>query len=196
MSRPVPTGLFGGTFDPPTIAHLLIAEWVRDELDLAQVWLMPAWTNPLKQGRSAADAEIRLRMLQKSFSGHDGFVVRDDEIQRHETSYTIDTLRALQSQYPQRKFTLILGSDSVLSLPQWKDYAEILERVEIAAVVRPGWDLKDLSPDMREKISVVEIPLLPISSTLVRERIAAGKSSRFLVPEAAHRLIEEHQLYR
>jgi len=189
-------GLFGGTFDPPTMAHLLAAEWVLDALNLAQVWWMPAWVNPLKQDRIVTDPTLRLKMLQESLAEYLQFVVRDDEILRKGPSYTIDTLRSLQEQYPTHDFTLILGADSIANFPQWKEYAEILQRVSITVIARPGWNMDDIAKAIRDKIRTVEFPPLPISSTLVRERVAAGKTVRFLVPDPARQIIKEHELYR
>jgi nicotinate-nucleotide adenylyltransferase len=196
MIEQLRTGLFGGTFDPPTIAHQLLAEWVLDFLNLAEVWWMPAWVNPLKQGEKISDPDIRLQMLQKSLTDFPEFVVRDDEIHRRETSYTIDTLRSLQTNHPDREFTLILGADSAVSLPRWKEYAEILDRVNIAVVVRPGCDLDKIHPSISSRLQQVEIPPLPISSTLVRARVSSGKSIRFLVSEPTRQIIHDLGLYK
>ncbi len=189
-------GLFGGTFDPPTMAHLLVAEWVMDVLNLSEVWWMPAWVNPLKQDQKATDPNLRLKMLQQSLNEHSQFVVRDDEVMRSGPSYTIDTIRDLQKQNPTLDFTLILGADSVANFTRWKEHVEIVKRVGIAVVVRPGWDIGEIPQHLHEKIQTVEFPPLPISSTLVRERIAEGKTVRFLVPETTREFIQAHGLYR
>ncbi len=196
MTDGIPTGLFGGTFDPPTVAHLLIAEWVRDALALDCVWFMPAAVNPFKQDNITTPADIRLRMLRESCSGVNHFIVRDDEILRGGVSYTVDTLRRLNDEHPDRRITLILGGDSVHSLMRWKDPDEIIERADIAAVVRPGWKLEDADPKVRDHIRPVEIPELAVSATLVRQRVAEGKSVRFLVPQPALKIIHDLKLYR
>ncbi|MBS1261906.1 MAG: putative nicotinate-nucleotide adenylyltransferase [Calditrichaeota bacterium] len=195
-TRPASTGLFGGSFDPPTVAHLIIPELVRDQLALGAVWLVPAWVNPLKLGRTHAPPEIRLEMIRAAVKNVPYFQVIDYEIRRGEASYTIDTVRRLKRDHPGREFTLILGADSVATLPRWKQYRELIDSVRIAAVVRPGWSLADLPAGVRRRIHPVEIPPLPLSSTMIRERIARGRSVRFLVPDRALEIIESRALYR
>ena len=189
------TGLFGGTFDPPTIAHLIAAEWSRTSLSLDSVWFIPAATNPFKQDRKVTPAEIRLEMLRAAVENNSAFQIVDYEIEQGGASYTIDTLRFLQKEHPQRRFVLIMGGDAISGLPNWKDSDEILERVEIAAVVRPGWDIEHASEQMKSSIKTVEIPPLPISATMVRDRVSRGKSIRYLVPESVRAIIEHRQLY-
>ena len=190
-------GIFGGTFDPPHMGHLILAEFVRDEMNLDYVWLAPALDPPHKLDRQKTPAHIRYRMVQLA-CGDDPHIRPSDIDLTHNRrpSYTIDLLDDVSSQNPEHHFSLIIGSDSVLEFTTWKDWRQILERYEVIALYRPDFDPKDANPFVLEHIKFVRNPLIELSSSEIRRRIREGRSVRFMVPAPVLDFIKENNLYR
>lgn len=197
-------GLFGGTFDPVHFGHLLLAESAREQLQLDQVVWIPAAVSPFKRGRQAASSEQRLKMLDLAVNDHPHFRVSTIEIDRGGISYTIDTLRILAEQSPSSRWFLLMGADSLQGFPQWREPGEILQLATLAVVRRPGspeidWDvLADVAPPAAIKAcaaAVVDMPLIDLSSTEIRQRVAEGRSIRYRTPRSVERFIAEHRLY-
>lgn len=189
-------GVFGGSFNPPHLAHLLIAEMARQELGFDQVWWMPAATPPHKQIAGAVTAAQRFEMVKQAIAGNPFFVACDLELQRTGKSYTVETLRLLQAQYPDVVFHLIIGGDSLQQFHTWYAPDEILARVPLAVYHRPGTDLSQVSPSVLTRTTFIEAPLLQISSTAIREKCAQGKSIRYWVPDPVMAYIEAETLYQ
>jgi nicotinate-nucleotide adenylyltransferase len=188
-------GLFGGTFDPLHVGHLIIAESARVQLGLERVYFVPVARAPHKKGRKAAPAYHRLAMLRLALRDHPEFVASDAEIRRGGISYTVDTLRQLAAEHPAAGIWLIVGSDNLRDLYRWKEPLEILNRCRIAVYRRPGYPLSKTIV-RRTKPVVLDGGLLDISATVIR-RIEAGSGSiRFLVPSVVERYIRRHRLYR
>lgn len=185
------TGILGGTFDPIHIAHLHAGETVLSTFGLDRVVFMPAGVPWQKAGQEVSEAEHRLEMVRVAIDGVDGFEVDDREVNRDGPTYTMDTLES----YPaDEEIVLILGADAALGLPTWHRWEEVLERAQIAVVPRPGVDSR-AAQGVLPGASFVDMAVLEVSGTDIREMVAAGRPYRYLVTEPVHRYIEEHGLY-
>lgn len=188
-------GLFGGSFNPPHLGHLLIAEHMREQFELDQVWWMPAYRPPHKTEVDLASVADRLEMTRLAVEGNPAFVVSDAEVRREGTSYTVETLRTLQADHPEHDFSLLLGGDSFRDFSSWYRPDEILKRVPLLVYRRPGTTPPLVEPAQAGRVRWAEAPLLGISSTEIRARCRAGRSIRYLVPETVRRYIRAHRLY-
>lgn len=184
-------GLLGGTFDPPHLAHLVVAEQVRDALDLDEVRLLVAGDPWMKHGES--HAEHRVPMAHLAVDGVDGLAVDDRETRRTGATYTADTLRELTTESPDVDWFFIVGQDAANHLPRWRGIEEALELATFVVVRRP--DVAPEDHDLTDRLVCVDAPLIGVSSTEVRERVRQGRSIRFLVPEPVIHYIVEHGLY-
>jgi len=191
-------GLFGGTFDPPHVAHLAIAEAAREQARLDRVIWMPAATSPFKRGEDGRPAAHRLEMVRRAISGNRYFEVSDIEVARGGMSYTIDTLRALSSAEPNADLYLLIGGDSLSGFPEWREPEEIVRMARLAVYRREadGADEVLLLPWLAGRVQTIEAPPITLSSTAVREHLRSGRSARYLVPDAVREYIAAHQLYR
>ena len=188
-------GLFGGSFNPPHVAHLIVADVVRDQFGLDEVWWIPNAQPPHKPDLDLADAPHRLAMTERAIDGHPGFRVSDIEIQRSGVSYTVDTVRALQDRHPETRFALIIGSDSLDQFASWRCPDEIADRVPMIVYKRPGAIESVAAPRFANRVHYVAAPVMEISGTEVRLRRQAGRSIRYIVPDAVRDYIEAHDLY-
>lgn len=188
-------GIFGGSFDPPHIGHLIIAELAREQLLLDQVVFVPAFVPPHKMRDNVSTALDRLRMTKLATRGNSSFRVSDIEIRRKGVSYTVDTIRAIKRRYPAAKLFLIVGGDSLAQFWSWKAPDEILANASLAVYARPGYD-KERGGRADVRVHSVRGPLLQISSTEIRKRIAAKKSVRYLVTQPVRSYIARQRLYR
>ena len=197
-------GIYGGSFDPVHHGHLLMAESFREQCALDQLWLIPASQPPHKQHRQLAPAKHRLEMLRLATSGHSAFVVSTIETSRDGISYTVDTLAEVAAQNADAELLLLIGSESLSALPTWRDPRGICELAIPAVVHRRGKEIDYsvltnlVSPERLERIRTCQIdnPLIEISSTEIRRRVAAGQSIRYRTPRAVEKYIETHGLYR
>lgn len=189
-------GVFGGTFDPPHVGHLLLASDARDALSLDRLIFVPARTQPFKaEAPPAASAGDRLEMLRAAVADDAHYVVDDTEITRDGLSYTVDTLELLAMRFPRAQLFLLLGEDSIGSFGKWKSPERIRELATLA-VMRRGGD--DAGPPNRIDIPgvlTISMRRVDVSSTEIRERIRAGKSIKGFVPEGVERFIEARGLY-
>ena len=186
-------GILGGTFDPIHFVHLMIAEQVREEVNLDQIWFLPTNIPPHKEGRTVTSAHHRLEMVKLAIQGISYFQVKALEFERSGPSYTIETVRELNRTYPRYNFSFIIGGDMVDYLPQWKNIEELIDLIQFIGVQRPGYQ-QDESP-FSTFVQKVEIPQMDISSTMIREKVQNVKSIRFLVPDRVRNYIEENSLY-
>lgn len=182
-------GILGGTFDPPHLGHLIIAEEVRNKLQLNEIWFIPSSEPPHKK-QAQSTTSNRLDMLTKSIKSNNHFKINDLEIVRSGKSYTIDTIHELKRDYPNNKFYFIIGADMVEYLPHWKDIQQLFELVTFVGVKRRGHELQSGLP-----FKVVDIPTIDISSTMIRDRLRSGQSIRYLLPISVQEYIKENRLY-
>lgn len=193
--RDMDIGLFGGSFNPPHIAHLIVAEIVRDQFDLDEVWWIPNATPPHKPDEDLAAAPHRLKMTQRAVASNPAFQLCDIEVQREGVSYTVETIRVLQTKYPETNFALILGSDSLDSFAEWHRPEEIADRVPLIVYKRPGAIEAVAERRFANCVRFVAAPVLEVSGTEVRARCRAGRSIRYLVPQSVREYIRTHNLY-
>lgn len=184
-------GIMGGTFDPIHCGHLLAAEQAREQAMLDEVWFMPTHIPPHKSREGLTPAHHRLRMVELAVADHPAFRVCDEELKREGPSFTYDTMLRLTEKFPAYRFSFIIGADMVNTLPQWNHYEELIGLVRFIGLARPGSRLKREN----EHVTYVEMPVWDISSTLIRSKVAAGKSIRYLVPDAVARYIKENGFY-
>lgn len=188
-------GVFGGSFDPVHQAHVALARSALGALHLDQVRWVPAG-NPWQKTRAMTPAEDRLALVQAAIEGEPRFVLDRIEVDRSGPSYTLDTLRELQAAHAGVQWVLLIGQDQYSGLHTWKDWQALLGLVELAVANRPG-DLRQPHPDVqRFPHRMVPLPMLDISSTDIRTRVAAGLDISHLVPPGVARYIETHGLYR
>lgn len=189
-------GLFGGTFDPIHLGHLIVAEQAREAADLDEVWFIPAASPPHKVGSKITEANHRANMVEQAVADHPSFRLSRIELTRSGPSYTVDTVRYLRQSHPEHDFFLIVGGDMVKDLPSWYKIEEILQNVGVVGCVRPGTSLAELPPLISQHlVAVAEQVQIHLSSTWIREQIIKGNSIRYLVPEAVRKYIEEYKLY-
>lgn len=190
------TGLFGGSFNPPHLGHLAVAEACGDAVGLDRVLWMPAAASPDKQGHpDAVPAALRLEMVRAAIDGNDRFAASRLEVDRAGVSYTVDTVRQLAERGDQ--LALIIGGDSLAGFPTWRAPRAILEVARLVVYRRPGDGVRlDRLPRwLVDAVTLVEGPPLDLSSSAVRARVAAGRTVRYLVPDGVRRIIHRDGLY-
>lgn len=197
---PGSVGVLGGTFDPVHHGHLAIAEEARESLGLERVLLVPAATPPHKPGRLITPAAHRLAMVELAIAGNPAFAVSRVELDRGGVSYSVDTLRTLSAEVsPDLWF--ILSTEALAGFPTWRDPDGILELCRLAVMPRGGDESLDAGwvsehfPGREARVTFLPGPLLPISGSVVRRMASAGRSVRYLVPDAVARYIADHHLY-
>ncbi|GLY10032.1 nicotinate-nucleotide adenylyltransferase [Pseudobacillus badius] len=183
-------GILGGTFNPPHLGHLMIANEVLEALQLDEVRFMPNYHPPHKEMDHRVTDEDRIHMLQAAIDGHPRFVLELIEMERKGTSYTFDTMKALQEQEPETEFYFIIGGDMIEYLPKWYKIAELSRMVTFAGVRRPGYSVETPYP-----VQLVDTPEIYLSSTMLRQRAASGGTLRYLLPEKVIAYIKENRLY-
>jgi nicotinate-nucleotide adenylyltransferase len=195
-------GVLGGTFDPIHHGHLAIAEEARESLGIERVLFVPAAASPFKTDLASTDPVHRLAMVEAAIEGNPAFSCSRLELDRPGPSYTVDTLAALGgSERGPEALSLILSSEALAGLPRWREPGRILDLARLAVVPRAGHD--PLGPDWvgdefagrEDRFVFLSGPLLPISGSVVRRRAAAGRSVRYLVPDAVARYIKMNGLY-
>jgi nicotinate-nucleotide adenylyltransferase len=195
-------GVFGGTFDPPHVAHLILAAEARAQLQLSRLLWVPAAVPPHKVGSPISLVEDRLVMLKLALEDEDSFEISMIDIERPGPHFTLDTLRLLSEQIPGSQMILVIGGDSLHDLPDWHRPTEVVAAcAEIGVMRRPGdkIDLPELEaqlPGLIAKVRFIDAPLLEISSHEIRERVSNDRPFRYYVPRAVYEYIMERRLYR
>jgi len=184
-------GLLGGSFDPIHHGHLIVAQAVLEALGLEELRFVPARQQPFKQGKHAAPAEARARMVSLAIAGEPRFRLERAELDRDGPSYTVDTLRALSAANPGRRLALLVGADAAAELPAWRDAATLPALADLVVFARPG----AVIPALPWPVHTVQVPAVDISATAVRRRAAEGRSLRYWVPDAVAEFIRVERLY-
>lgn len=194
--------LFGGSFDPVHIGHILVARDVKERLGAKKVIFVPAYHAPLKEGHRASP-EDRLEMLRLALKGEEGFEIEDYEVKKGGISYTVETLIHLVPKLGERPY-LLLGADSVLKFHLWREPERILELADLVIVDRMGEAdrvrdyLRERFPNLKEgkNFLLLKIRRVDVSATEIRERLREGKSIYCMVPDSVREYIEIRKLYR
>ena len=189
-------GIFGGSFDPIHTGHAIIAHHIISSGLVDQLWMMVSPVNPLKAGneRHVTDAD-RLRMVEMVTRTLDGVETSAFEFNMPRPSYTIDTLNALQEKFPDNEFYLVIGADNWAVFDRWRNSEEILSKYHILIYPRLGYDVV-IPDEWLDRVTLVDAPIIELSSTAIRERLAQGKSARYYVPDDVLGYIENKHLYQ
>lgn len=188
-------GIFGGSFDPIHTGHAIIAQHVITSGIVDQLWLMVSPVNPLKADkvRQVSDAD-RLRMVEMVSRPMEGVETSAFEFSMPKPSYTIDTLNALQEKFPDDEFYLITGGDNWQIFNKWRNSEEILAKYHLLIYPRLGYEV-NIPVELQDRVKLIDAPVIELSSTEIRERLANGKSVRYYVPDEVLGYIERHHLY-
>ncbi|MGH9888882.1 MAG: nicotinate-nucleotide adenylyltransferase [bacterium] len=192
-------GMMGGTFDPIHVGHLVIAEAVREALALHRVLFVPAGVPPHKPAAEVTPIGHRLAMVRLAIAGNDAFQLSRVEVDRAGPSYTVDTVERLAAD---ADLVVILSAETFHELPTWHEPERLFAAARVAVVPREGYPAPDPSwlattfPGREDRVTYVTAPHLGLSSTAIRERVAAGRSIRYVVPDAVAAYIADHHLYR
>lgn len=197
-------GIFGGTFDPVHVGHLILAEQAREQAHLDEVWFVPAFRQPLKEGQAVSRFDVRVEMLALAIAGNAAFRIDEVEKERPGPSYTVDTLRELRRRHPADEFLLLIGGDSLVDLPKWYDPTGIVAQAGLVVMARPGSALLSadelraelqLDASVPLSVQVLETPRIDIASRELRARVRQGRSVRYLVPRAVEVYLRERNLF-
>jgi nicotinate-nucleotide adenylyltransferase len=198
-------GVFGGTFDPVHYGHLILAEQSREQARLDEVWFVPAARPPQKEAQAVTRFDQRVEMLALALAGNPAFRVQELENERPGPSYTADTLAELRARHPDAELFLLVGSDSLVDLPTWREPRRVIEQAGLLVVARPGSPVLPadelrarlgLNPDVTLHFEVVRAPLVDISSRDLRARVARGRTIRYFLPRAVECYVADKRLYR
>lgn len=196
-------GIYGGTFDPIHMGHLIVAEMARQDCSLDNVLFIPAESPPHKNDKYISDSSFRFEMTQLAVEDNPHFMVSDIELNRKGVSYTIDTLKALRKIYSNDyELWMIIGGDSLLQINTWKDSSEIMRMCNFAVYMRPDSPLEECKAQAEAmhrqgntNIVLVEGPMIEISSSDIRHRVNLGKSIRYMVPSRVGDYIRDKGLF-
>jgi nicotinate-nucleotide adenylyltransferase len=198
-------GIFGGSFDPIHLGHLILAEHCRESAKLDQVWFVPCALSPHKQEGAHGTDRQRTEMIGLALGGHEAFVLSKLELERGGVSYTVDTLKEIQQSHPDDELFLLMGDDSLESFSSWKEPQQICELVCPIVVNRPGSGTVDLSAlkeyvddDRFKKFESLNVqsPQVEISSSNIRQRVSGNQSIRYLTPRPVEKYIETQKVYQ
>ncbi len=187
-------GLYFGSFNPIHIGHLAIANYFVQFSEIKKVWFVVSPQNPLKEKKSLLSEHHRMALVKEAISDNPLFNTCDIEFHLPKPSYTIHTLTYLQEKYPNKKFTLIMGSDNLQNLHKWKNFEQILTHFSIHVYPRPEYDGGEFKT--HPSVSFLSAPLMEISSSFIRESIALKKDMKYFLPENVKRYIEEMHFYQ
>jgi nicotinate-nucleotide adenylyltransferase len=196
------TGIFGGTFDPPHIAHLILAGEALHQLGLDRLlWVLTPFP-PHKQGRDILPLHTRLELLSAALRSEPAFELSRVDIDRHPPHYALDTMTILREAYPRDELVYLMGGDSLHDLPEWRQPQQFVAACSALGVMRRPGDQVDLSvleahiPGITSKVIFIEAPLLEISATDLRQRIAQDRPYRYFLPESVYEIICAQDLYK
>lgn len=186
-------GLFGGSFDPVHLGHLLVAAAAREEMDLERLFFIPAAQSPFKPERQPTPAPERVRLLRLALAGLNWCEIDEQELARGGVSYTIDTVRTYAARFPQARLHYLIGADHIAALPKWREADELARRVEFVIIPRPGQPTAALTLPFRGR-TLAGFPF-GVSSSEIRARIKDRRPIDHLVPRAVAEAIQNNHLY-
>ena len=196
-------GILGGTFDPPQIGHLILAEYTCEAVDLDHLLFVPVADHPHKEGHTRMPIEHRLKMIHLAIADNERFSISHVDIDRPGPHYSADTVRIIQEQNPDAELYFVMGGDNLRNLPSWERARELYSQCKLAVMRRSDEDIHphmhdDTFPGLSERIVMVDAPMLGIwlSSTHVVDRLHHGKSVRYIVPDPVLNYIQENGLYQ
>lgn len=189
-------GIYGGTFNPIHIGHLIVIESVREQLQFDKLLFIPSANPPNKSDPALAPAAERLHMARLAVGGNPDFEVSDIETNRGGISYTVDTINSLSECYPKALLSLIIGADNLLEFQTWKSPNEILDKAELVVMNRPGYAVHGAKAEFYRLAKHLNVPQIGVSGTDIRRRIKLGRSIRYLVPHKVEEYIRLRGLYK
>ena len=189
--------LFGGTFDPPHLGHLIIAQTIFEAENFDQIVFVPAYQPPHKNGMKISPVDQRLEMLNIAIKENPNFIMSDLEIERKGLSYSVDTIIEYKKQnnLNSNELFYLMGSDSLRQFKKWKDPKMIIDESRVIVAIRPGFRPSDIPNWILAKIQFASIPRIEISSTTIRERWVNDKTIRYMVTESVWQYINKNKLY-
>lgn len=194
MTAKIKTGFYSGSFNPIHIGHLALANYLCEYENLDELWFIVSPLNPLKKPENLLDESKRVDLVKAAIKGYSKFQVSDVELTLPRPSYTVQTLEHLKNCYPDREFTLIIGSDNWINFDKWKAFDRIIEQNEILIYPRSGFPIEP-SVTLPSTVRIVNAPLLDISSTFIRQALQEGKSMDFFLHPETYKIIKEEGLY-
>jgi len=194
-------GIFGGTFDPPHVGHLILAEEARDQLQLSKVYFVPAADPPHKRDRRLTPVEDRIKMLKVAIAGNEAFTISRVDADRPGPHYTTDMIHLLRRQFPpETELYFLIGFDSLADLPNWHRPKDLLAACQLVALTRfdvvLDWAyLEQALPGIRRRVILLDMPELEIASHVLQKRVRSGRTIRYQVPDGVEAYIHRHRLY-
>jgi nicotinate-nucleotide adenylyltransferase len=194
-------GIFGGTFDPPHLGHLILAMEASDQLKLDRLLWMVTPDPPHKQGQLITPVETRLQLVRAAIAGDPLFELSTLELEREGPQYALDTVREVRRRNASSEINYLIGEDSLQDLPKWHEPQKLIQELDYLGVMRrPGDKIKmnaldKILPGLREKVKFIDAPLLEISSHQIRDRIQHHQAFRYYLPDKVFRIIQESGLY-
>ena len=196
-------GILGGSFDPPQIGHLILAEYSREELHIDRILFVPVGDHPVKRGELRLPIAHRLAMLELAIAGNPRFSISRVDIDRCGPHYSADTARLLSERFPAAELYFVMGGDNLRALPSWERPQELYQRCRLAVMKRADESISSgmherVLPGLAERVDIVDVPMLSVwlSSSVVVDRLRAGRSVRYLVPDSVLDYIRDQRLYR
>lgn len=192
VSKNEKVGILGGTFNPPHLGHLIMAEQVKDQLGLDRILFMPTADPPHSSAnKKTISSDLRVEMLELALMGNADFELELYEVEQGGKNYSYDTMKALTELYPGVEFYFIIGGDMIADLPTWYRIEELVELVQFVGIKRPGYVSETNFP-----IIMVDTTETDISSSAIRDKVSRNCSIKYLVPEAVQEYIELERLYK
>lgn len=186
-------GLYFGSFNPIHTGHLIVANHVIEHTEIDKIWFVVSPHNPLKDAHSLLNEYDRLHLVNLAIENNPKFRASNVEFHLPKPSYTIDTLTYLTEKFPLEQFTIVMGSDSFQNIQRWKNYEQLVSRYDFVIYRRPGFDITEKHG---ARLTLLQAPLLDISSTYIRGEAKERRSLKYLVPDAVGEYIETNNYYR